>query len=243
MLNRSTQKRMVEVVQRTWDQQCEVGKLDGFMRRKKERGHALANYVEEHSATALKEAFGARATFGLGKDGETVERGMGDIWIESGGMFNPVNIKSGVREPGRATRGHPNLVALKRLTKALANKWIDSYYLLFVRITAATPVVANVQLVDLLHIIEDYVGFNSGPGQLMLKAARFDEPPPPTYGVVPTEPMLAYLKALRERSNERFFAAREKELREINELIAVFDPDSPIDQTALPLEAFRLKLS
>ncbi len=237
MLDRATQERMIDVVQRAWDQRCKGGELDAFMLRKKERGHSLADYVEEHSVAALEAEFGTRVTFELDKDGaDRAERGMGDVWVESGGMFNPVNVKSGVKEVGKATRGHPNLVALKRLTKALANRWIDSYYLLFVRFTADTPVVSNVQLVDLLHIIDGYVGFNSGPGQLMLNAARFDTPPPPNYSVVSTEPMLAYLKDLREKSNARFFASREKELREINEAVSGFDPGSPIDQSDLPLE-------
>ena len=204
---------------------------------RKERGHGLADWVEDRTVEKLEDAFKTRATFELSADGtRRRHRSMGDIWIESGGMFNPVNIKSGVKDPNRPSNGHPNLVSLTKLTNALLNHWIDSYYLLLVKFTASEPATATVTLVDLLHIAKDYVGFDAGPGQLMLNARKFDNPPPTSYTAMPTEAALKHLQEVREDGNRRLLANRDKELKALVKGIAAFNPSSPIDQKGLPLE-------
>jgi hypothetical protein len=236
VLDRTTQEKIVKTAQELWDARCEAGDLDDFMLRK-ERGHGLADWVEDRTVEKLEDEFKERATFELTADGKRRRRrSMGDVWIESGGMFNPVNIKSGVKEPELGSNGHPNLVSLTKLTNALLERWIDSYYLLLVRFTASEQATAAVTLVDLLHIMEDYVGFDAGPGQLMLNARKFDDPPPARYTAMPTEAALHHLKDVREDGNRRLIANRQKELTKMNRGIVAFDSETLIDQTGLPLE-------
>jgi hypothetical protein len=164
---------------------------------------------------------------------------MGDVWIECGGLYNPVNVKTGVKEPGRRSNGQPNLVALNKLTKAVAERWIDSYYLLFVHFVATTPETVRVALADLLHIAEDYAHFDSGTGQFMLKAGKYDDPPPPVYSAVDPGLAVAHLRRVREDGNRRLFAKREADIAKMLEEIRDFDGSKPINQDALHLEAPR----
>jgi hypothetical protein len=42
--------------------------------------------------------------------GQIVKRSMGDLWVHSNGMYNPINIKSGI-----TLNGNPNVVSLAKL--------------------------------------------------------------------------------------------------------------------------------
>src|SRR5690242_14677112 len=131
--------------------------------KRKERGHGLADWVEDVTVTMLNRRYAGHVAFQRSGD-DRRRRSMGDIWIESGGVFNPINIKTGVKEPGRRSGGQPNLVSLSKLTQAVFRRWIDSYYLLFIRFIATDPPDVDVTLVDLLHIVEDYAHFDAGTG-------------------------------------------------------------------------------
>jgi hypothetical protein len=134
----------------------------------KEVGHKIGDMVDEKT-TALLKATGRYNVLHQQKNGEAASRSMGDLWIEAGGVFNPVNIKAG--EYGK--NGQPNLVSLKRVLSALASQLIDSYYLLIMKIRDdGGAFVPHVYMVDMFDFL-DYTVFNSGPGQMMLKEAQF----------------------------------------------------------------------
>lgn len=163
---------------------------------------------------------------------------MGDIWIKSGGIFNPVNIKTGVKGRAKST-GQPNLVSLNKITKAICERWIDSYYLLFVHFLDENPPTSVVALADLLHIAADYSHFDSGTGQFMLKASKYDAPPPPIYSAADPQQAVDRLLAIREDGNQRLFKVRREKLNETKKMVADFDPDAPIDQEGLGLDTPR----
>ena len=149
----------------------------------KEIGHRIADYVDENTTSLLANNLSTKQQ--MHSSGKSMPRSMGDIWVESGGILNPVNVKAG--EAGK--NGQPNLVALNKLLGLLLNDVIDSYYLLIVKMkiegkaleeevdeTDLEPVKIEpkIYLVDMLDKL-DFVTFDSGPGQLMLKEKQFYE--------------------------------------------------------------------
>jgi hypothetical protein len=71
-----------------------------------------------------------------------------------------------------------------------------------------------VRLVDLFHIMQDYVRFDSGHGQLMLKAKEFhDDPPTPRYEALEAGATLAHLQEIRADGNRRLANNRKKALK------------------------------
>jgi len=132
----------------------------------KERGHRMADFVDERTTALLKVHFVTR--FQSGKGGTARARSMGDVWLKSGGLFNPINVKTGVS----GANGQPNLVSLKKLLRALLNDQIDSYYLLFVKFELVPVVRPKVFLVDLLDHL-DFATYDDGPGQIMLYEEKF----------------------------------------------------------------------
>lgn len=94
---------------------------------------------------------------------------MGDIWVFSQSLFNPVNVKAGEANKG----GQPNIVALRKLLRAILSHQIDSYYLLIVKMVVGESVgLNNVYFTNILDHL-GYVTFDSGPGQMMLKEKLF----------------------------------------------------------------------
>jgi hypothetical protein len=80
-----------------------------------------------------------------------------------------VNVKTGIV----GAEGQPNLVSLKKVLASIMARQIDSYYLLIVKMQIAREgIEPSVYLVDMLDWL-DYVTFDSGPGQMMLRAVRF----------------------------------------------------------------------
>lgn len=61
---------------------------------------------------------------------------------------------------------------MKKLLNALLSHQIDSYYLLIVKFEIGPKTNVEVVLVDLLDHL-DYATFDSGPGQVMLRAKAF----------------------------------------------------------------------
>lgn len=236
MFDQVTRRAVVAEVQAHWTRRCKNGAIAPYMQLK-ERGHGLADFVEGETVALLEASFGRRAAHEF-RAGARRARSMGDIWIESGGIFNPVNVKSGVKEPGgRPSAGQPNLVSLAKLTNAVLKRWIDSYYLLFVKFVAADPVTADVSLADLFHVMAGYTHFDAGTGQVMLQARKFDTPPadPPE----PADPkaVLEHMLERRERGNEALRRNREQRLSVLRAAAAAFDPTQDIEQTELGLEA------
>ena len=157
-------------------------KVEGFWREKsktaefierasgKEIGHRIADYVDDKTTAFVKAHFCVAFET---RNGKAMARSMGDLWLECGGIYHPVNIKTGITPDGQ-----PNMVSLKKLLTAILENRIDSYYLLMVKFeqTSAKAGAAvgrpKIYLIDMLDYL-GYVAFDSGPGQIMLKAKSF----------------------------------------------------------------------
>ncbi len=237
VLDRGTQLDIAQAAQDRWIERCEAGEMATYMHRK-ERGHGLADFVEDVTVTMLARRYAGRVAF-QGSGAKRRRRSMGDIWIESDGVFNPINIKTGVKEPGRRSGGQPNLVSLTKLTEAVFRRWIDSYYLLIIRFVASESPTVAVTLVDLLHIVEEFAHFDAGTGQLMLRASKFDAPPAPVYAVADPRVVLEHLLAVREDGNRRLLAKRESDLVAAKAEMAGFDGSAPLAQAGLELDTPR----
>ena len=140
----------------------------GLTRREKERGHSMADFVDERTTALLEAHFVTR--FQRGKGGIRRSRSMGGVWLKSGGIFNPINVKSGVA----GANGQPNLVSLKKVLRALLAEQIDSYYLLFAKLELGQAVRPKVLLVDLLDHLA-WTTYDDGPGHMMLLEQKFFE--------------------------------------------------------------------
>ncbi len=94
---------------------------------------------------------------------------MGDLWLHDNGIYHAVNVKTGIV----GAEGQPNLVSLKKVLCAIMACQIDSYYLLIVKMQIlADGIIPTIYLFDMLDWL-DYVTFDSGPGQMMLRAVKF----------------------------------------------------------------------
>ena len=75
----------------------------------KEPGHPMADYVDDKTTALLKVELDTRYEGNV--DGSVKKRSMGDIWVRSSGIYNPINVKvqdfydafdSGVAQPRRS---------------------------------------------------------------------------------------------------------------------------------------------
>jgi len=126
----------------------------------------MADYVDDRTTSLLKVNLDTRYE-GDGK-GDIKKRSMGDIWICSGEIFNPLNIKSGLQ----GMNGQPNLVSMQKLLNYIFKMRIDSYYLLIIKFDTSPPIAHKTYLVDLLDWI-DFITYDAGPGQIMLRERDF----------------------------------------------------------------------
>jgi hypothetical protein len=134
---------------------------------------------------------------------------MGDLWLHDHGIYHPVNVKTGIV----GAEGQPNLVSLKKVLRAIMACQIDSYYLLIVKMQIlADGIIPTVYLLDMLDWL-DYVTFDSGPGQMMLRAAKFFKEFDPKK-VVSTDirAKVQRLMDLYEDGERRLKANRERDL-------------------------------
>ncbi len=154
------------------------------------------------------------------------------MWLACGGIYNPINVKSGVYGVG----GQPNLVSLTKLTRTLLDRVIDSYYLLLVKFTDSDPPEANVELINLLGHLE-FVHFDSGTGQMMLQADRFmgRERSDVLIDAPSVEVSVDRLLAMRRDGNEKLVRIRATKLAALEKKAEAFDPTVQIDQTELNL--------
>ena len=133
----------------------------------KEIGHKLADLVDEKTTALLTVKYLTKQQ--RDAQGRKRSRSMGDLWLHDNGIYHPVNVKTGIV----GAEGQPNLVSLKKILKAIMARQIDSYYLLIVKMQIGLQQMGpSVYLGDMLDWL-DYVTFDSGPGQMMLKAVKF----------------------------------------------------------------------
>ena len=134
----------------------------------KEIGHRIADYVDDRTTARLLSEPALTAKFECNSTGRKILRSMGDIWIKSNGIYNPVNIKAGI-----VTAGSPNIVSLTKLLTRLLKHQIDSYYLLIVKFIELTgQYQPRLYFFDLLDYL-DFTIFDLGPGQIMLRENQF----------------------------------------------------------------------
>ncbi|MBM4421837.1 MAG: hypothetical protein FJ030_00430 [Chloroflexi bacterium] len=165
MIDNHIVKQIQREVQSFWDKEV---RKDYFaqLAQGKEIGHRIADLVDDKTTGWL--AVNYITKYQRDRRGSILPRSMGDIWLEHSNIYHPINVKTGVS----ATNGQPNMVSLKKLLTALLLQQIDSYYLLVVKIEIQKPIRCAVHFVDMLDHL-DYVTFDSGPGQIMLKARAF----------------------------------------------------------------------
>ena len=132
----------------------------------KEIGHKLADLVDEKTTALLTLKHVVKHECDHKERRKT--RSIGDVWVEENGIYHPVNVKTGIV----GSEGQPNLVSLKKVLSAILARQIDSYYLLIVKMGITDSIVPSVFFVDMLDYL-DYVTFDSGPGQMMLRAKSF----------------------------------------------------------------------
>jgi len=172
------------------------------------------------------------------KSGKRLPRSMGDVWLETDGIYHAINVKACVT--GGA--GQPNMVSLKKVLKAVLSRQIDSYYLLIVKIEDSTDPTCSVFLVDMLDYL-DYVTFDAGPGQIMLKASAFFAAM--KSGVPPSRADLKSkvnrLMDLLEDAVERLIANREKDLNWYRRRVDSYLEGDPEGVTPQSQEALNLQ--
>lgn len=168
MITKADQIKIKTLVENYWQKEVRSSEFIGIAKGK-EVGHKIGDMVDEKTTDILKACGEFTIKHQIDSEGNANTRSMGDLWLQSNGVYNPINIKAG--EHGKA--GQPNLVSLKRVITRLLNHQIDSYYLLIMKIeNKGGAFVPHVYLVDMLDYL-DFVTFNSGPGQMMLKEAQF----------------------------------------------------------------------
>jgi hypothetical protein len=222
------QVRVLATLQRDWDREVQSERFREICAGK-ERGHRIADYAEERTVAFLTEdAF--PVAFEHGPNLLPRDRSMGDIWLMSGSprIYNPINVKAGIAGAG----GQPNMVSLEKLTQALLNHLIDSYWLLLLRFDiGSTGAKVRIKLVNILDYL-NFIHFDAGPGQMMLRNDRFyahleqgGEAHSLSLGDA-----VERLLALRREGDHRLASNREKRRLALEVKAERFDPTLPIDQ-------------
>lgn len=204
-IDENTCKSIAQLTLAMWVDKAATDEVFLALTRGKERGHRMADFVDERTTALLEAHFTTR--FQTGKGGLARSRSMGDVWLKSNGIFNPINVKTGIS----GANGQPNLVSLKKLLRALLNDHIDSYYLLFVKFELEPRVCPKVFLVDLLSHLE-FATYDDGPGQMMLLEEKFFNAISAGY-CVSTTPILHKIDrlfALLKDGNRRLIQNRQK---------------------------------
>lgn len=235
MISIVDQNKIVDLTCKFW--KIEVDNKD-FRKifRGKEIGHRIADYVDEQTTKMLTGKFNVKHQYN--KQGNPTKRSMGDLWIESNKMYNPVNVKSGLV----GARGQPNMVALNKLLAALLSEQIDSYYLLFVKMEVpdpmSGPVIPHVYLVDILDWLHRTV-FQSGPGQIMLNEDQFfaDMNAGIKPVVKPIDDKVSKLGEMLEDGDGRLVANRLKKTQAVKKRIEIYrnEPRKSVNQKGLRL--------
>lgn len=138
----------------------------GFDPSVKEPGHSYGEKVEEilaHKLSSKDSRFTLpKKVKGKGKQ----TRQMGDLMWEN----TLINIKLGYEKGS----GQPNMVSFTRFLEKFHNDEIDSYYILIINVSGKTKdtLTTSVYLFNLYDYL-DYVHYDYGTGQIMLKEKQF----------------------------------------------------------------------
>ncbi|MFZ1934761.1 MAG: hypothetical protein WCB27_07675 [Thermoguttaceae bacterium] len=230
MLENATRAKIIEVTNQFWFRHV---KDPTFMLRVtgKEAGHQMADYVDQRTTEELQK-IGFDVRDEATARGKKRLRSMGDVWIRSGGVYNPINIKAGEQKK----KGQPNLVAMQKLLDYLFKRWIDSYYLLIVKFQLNAPIEHKAYLIDLLDWL-DFTAYDAGPGQVMLREHDFyaayenEEWPEPLSIAAKVEKLYSQF----EKGIRRLFKNREKRVARQHSLFTTFvaGNDCAVDQSTM----------
>jgi hypothetical protein len=229
MIDDAMRTQIIRITDEYWTKHVREATFVDLVRGK-EPGHRMADHVDDKTASLLKVAFDTR--YEADARGRLKARSMGDVWIRSSDMYNPVNVKAG--EQGK--KGQPNLVSMQKLLDYIFKRWIDSYYLLIVKFRLDQPIQHNVYLIDLLDWL-DFVAFDAGPGQIMLRENDFysayesgNQPPACTIAAKVEKLFARFEEAIRNLLNNR-----EKRLQRQRSLFKSFSmaDDFTVDQSGM----------
>ena len=185
----------------------------------KEIGHKMADLVDEKTTALLTVKH--RTKYQYNPNGQRRARSMGDVWLLDRGIYHPINVKTGVV----GSEGQPNLVSLKKVLSAIIKRQIDSYYLLMVKMAIpndASDIQPSVVFTDMLDWLP-YTTFDSGPGQMMLKAkAFFDAYNPSTVPARTLSQKVSCLLSLYKEGEKRLRDNRDRDLKKYRNAVAEF---------------------
>ena len=195
----------------------------------KEPGHRMADYVDDRTTSLLKVNLDTR--YEADAKGEIKKRSMGDVWVHSNDMFNPINVKSGLQ----GMSGQPNLVSMQKLLDYVFKAWLDSYYLLIIKFDINDEITHKAYLIDLLDWTE-FITYDAGPGQIMLREKDFYEAF--AAGHVPAKrPIADKIESLFKRFEEgvdSLFTNRQQRLKRQRKLFERFKRETfIIDQSEM----------
>ena len=219
MLETSFVKRIEKKVQEYWDKEILTASFIDTAQGS-EIGHRIADLASDKTTGLLAVNF--TAMFQRDRRGTKVPRSMGDIWLHHNDIYHPVNVKTSIATNG----GQPNMVSLKKLLGALLEYRIDSYYLLFIKIGNDNGSRrCKIHMVDMLDYL-DYVTFDSGPGQMMLKSnaffnAREQKIVPENK---PLKDKVQKLISILEDGERRLVTNRAKKLTAVRSAASLYDP-------------------
>jgi hypothetical protein len=202
----------------------------------KEIGHKLADLVDEKTTALLTVKYLTKHQHD--GQGKKRSRSMGDVWLHDNRIYHPINVKTGIV----GAEGQPNLVSLKKVLGAIMACQIDSYYLLIVKMQIlADGIIPSVYLFDMLDWL-DYVTFDSGPGQMMLRAAKFfREFDPKKVVTTDISAKVKRLMELYEDGERRLKANRERGLKQYQERFRQFMALKDFVVTAETQRSLRLE--
>lgn len=237
MLTTNTIHRVTAETQEFWESEVTA---DYFMEiaKGKEIGHKLADLVDEKTTALLTVKH--RTGYQRGSNGQKRARSMGDVWLLDKDIYHPINVKTGLV----GSEGQPNLVSLKKVLSAITARQIDSYYLLMVKLAIQDDggnIEPSVVFTDMLDWL-DYVTFDSGPGQMMLKAKVFFDAYDPA--VVPQKKMREKVEALLslyEDGERRLRINRDRDLKKYRNAVDRFLGSNDWDVTAATQEGLSVR--
>ena len=218
-----------------WKQEVEKPVIVGIAKGK-EIGHKLADLVDEKTTALLTLKY--ITAHQRSRAGVKRSRSMGDVWLRDGNIYHAVNVKTGIV----GSEGQPNLVSLKKVLRAIMQRQIDSYYLLIVKMAIGPNTIApSVYFVDMLDWL-DYVTFDSGPGQMMLRAVRFfQEYDPDRPAKLDIQDKVRTLMELYEDGEKRLRQNRERDFGDFQKDFERFMKDGTFAVTPDTQGALRLQ--
>jgi len=235
MLAARTLTRIQREVTAYWRDEARKPEIVGIARGK-EIGHKLADLVDEKTTALLTVKYLTKHQHDA--QGRKRSRSMGDLWIQDNGIYQPVNVKTGIV----GAEGQPNLVSLKKVLSAIMARQIDSYYLLIVKMLIESKgITPAVYLIDMLDWL-DYVTFDSGPGQMMLKAVKFfNEFDPANAKQTTIKDKVARLMELYEDGERRLKENRERDVADYRRQYKAYLADKDFVVTSKTQESLNLQ--